>query len=326
MAFDLLPLFNSTFEKYARGGFMDNVSERVPLLNWLRMSEAMDYWDGAGKYIVEEVMTELPEYLQALGPYEQINLQPASGFENVPFNYKEIVFPITITHREMKNNKGKQQAISLIKSKTKQAELAFSSGFERMLHGNGTGQGGKEMLGLEAFMPDDNTSGSLGGFSRSTNSWLRCTTASGAKTSVAFDNLRATMTTVKNTCTRGTIKPDIYITTQTIYEGYESLAFGKYMPTDKSGAIDLGFSGDLVFSGKPVVFGDYVDTGRMYALSKDALKLRCEGLKSSKDSPFKLEGPFDMMPNQKAYVWIMTVSGALTANMFRQLGKIHSIT
>ena len=326
MAFDLLPLFNSTFEKYARGGFVDNVSERVPLFNWLRMSDAFDYWDGAGKYIVEEVLTELPEYLQALGPYEQLNLQPASGMELVPFNYKEIVFPITITHREMKNNKGKQQAISLIKSKTKQAELAFASGFEQMLFGDGTGQGGKEMLGLEAIMPDTNTSGSLGGFSRSTNTWLRCPSVSGAKTSVAFDNLRAKMSNLKNTCTRGTVKPDIYITTQTVFEGYESLAYGKYTPTDKKGAIDLGFSGDLVFAGKPVVFGDYVDSGRMYALSKDALKLRVEGLKSSKDSPFKLEGPFDMMPNQKAYVWILSVSGALTANMFRQLGKMHSIT
>ena len=79
MAFDLLPLFNSTFEKYLRGGFVDNVSARVPLFNWLRKSGAMAGWDGTGKYMYEEVMTELPDYLQALGEYEQISLKPASG-------------------------------------------------------------------------------------------------------------------------------------------------------------------------------------------------------------------------------------------------------
>lgn len=326
MAFDLLPLFNSTFEKFVRGGFVDNVSDRVPLFNWLRQSDAFEHWDGKGKYIIEPVLAELPEYLQALGPYEQINLQPASGLEDVPFHYKEIVFPITITHREMKNNAGKQQAISLLKSKTKQAELAFATGIDKMLLGDGTGQGGKEMLGLEAIIPDDNTTGSLGGFDRSTNTWIRCPVVDGSQSSIAFDNLRAKMSNIKNTCTRGNVRPDLYLTNQTVYEGYETLAFGKYTPTDKKGAVDLGFSGDLVFAGKPVVFGDNISSNVMYALSKDALKLRVEGLKSSKDSPFMIEGPFDMMPNQKAYVWILSLNGALTANMFRQLGKIKSIS
>jgi len=326
MAFDLLPLYNSTFEKFARGGFVDNVSARVPTFNWLRKSGAFDNWDGQGKWIQEEVMTVLPDYLQALGPYEQINLKPASGFEVVPFHPRELVFPITITFAEMERNKGKEQAISLIKSKTKQAELAFAEGLETMLLADGTAQGGKVMLGLEAIMPDVNTGGSLGGFTRAANTWLRCPVVSGAKTTLPFDNLRAKMSNLRNTCSRGAIKPDIHITTQTVYEGYESLSFGKYTPTDKSGAIDLGFSGDLVFSGKPVVFGDKIGAGRMYSLSKDALKFRVKGLKKSDDSPFTIEGPFNMMPHQKAFVWILSLEGALTANMFRQLGKIISIT
>lgn len=326
MAFNLLPLYKSTFEKYTRGGFVDNVSKRVPVFNWLRKSGAAEGWDGAGKFMYEEVMTELPDYLQALGAYEQINLKPAAGFENVPFHPKEIVYPITITFREMEANKGRQQAVNLMKSKMKQAELSFANGLEIMMLGDGTSQGGKSLLGLEAIMPDDNTAGSIGGFSRTTNTWLRCPTVSGAKTTLAFDNLRAKMTNLKNTCTRGSVKPDIYITDQDVFEGYEALAFGKYTPTDKSGAADLGFSGDLVFAGKPIVFGDHIGAGRMYALNKDSLKLRIKGISKSEDSPFTIEGPFNMMPHQRAYAWVITVTGALTANMFRQLGKMHSIS
>lgn len=326
MAFDLLPLYNSTFEKFVRGGFVDNVSARVPLFDWLRKSDAFEYWDGAGKYIIEPVISDTPGKVQALSPYEQINLSPVSGLQDVPFHYKELVLPIVISDREMKNNSGKQQAISLIKTKTKQAIITAADSIEEMLFGDGTGQGGKELLGLEAIMPDDNTAGSLGGFSRTTHTWIRCPVVDGSSSSVAFDNLRAKMSNIKNTCTRGTLKPDIYLTTQTVYEGYESLAYGKYTPTDKKGATDLGFDGDLIFAGKPVRFGDYVGSGRMYALSKDALKLRVEGLKSSKDSPFIIDGPYPMKPYQKATTWLIMLNGALTANMFRQLGKIKSIS
>lgn len=325
MPFDYSPLYHSTLEKYLRGGFVDNVSKRVPLFNWMRKSGCLDFWDGAGKYIYEEVITSLPSMLQALGPYEQINLQPFSGTELVPFQYKELVFPITITHREMKANKGREQAINLLKTKTTMAQLAMAEQMETMLLGDGTSQGGKVMLGLGAFMPDDNTAGSVGGFLRSANTWLRCPVVNGAPTALAFDNLRVKMSNLTNTCSRGAVKPEIYITTQAIYEGYETLSFGKYMPTDKSGAADLGFSGELLFRGKPFVFGDSTTAGEVLALNSTSLKFRVEGLKKSSDSPFKLEGPFNMLPHQKATVWLISLCGAVTMNMFRQNGKLISV-
>lgn len=326
MAFDFTPLFKSTFEKYIRGGFADNVSKRVPFLNWLRKSKAFAPWDGDGKFINEEVFTQLYDsQMQALGPYEEINLAPMSGVELVPFHYKELVFPITITEREMKQNASKSKAIDLMKSKTKLAELSMSAALESMLHLDGSAQSGKVMLGLEAILPDNNATGTLGGFARSSNLWLRHNSASGAKTALPFDNLRAKMSNITNSCTRGTQRPELYLTTQDVYEGYESLSFGKYTPTDKSGAADLGFMGDLVFRGKPVVFGDYVSAGRMYVLNSEAMKLRVEGLKKAEDSPFMIEGPYNMRPHQKAMVWLISMNGALTCNFFRLQGKIYGI-
>jgi hypothetical protein len=327
MPFDFTPLYKSTFEKYVRGGFADNVSKRVPVFNWLRKSGAFAPWSGDGKFIYEEVFTQLYDsMMQGLGPYEEINLAPFSGVELVPFQYKELVFPITITEREMKQNSGKAKAIDLIKSKTKLAELSMSAALESMLLGDGTAQGGKVMLGLEAIMPDSNSTGTLGGFARSSNLWLRHNSVSGAATTLPFDNLRAKMANITNSSTWGTQRPDIYITTQTVYEGYETLSFGKFMPTGKGEAADLGFGGDLLFRGKPVVFGDSIAAGRMYALNAEALKMRVEGLKKSSDSPFTIEGPYNMRPHQKALVWLICMNGALTANMFRQLGKIYSIS
>ena len=319
-------LYNSTFEKYVRGEFMDNVSKRVPFFNWLRKSKAMAPWNGNGKYVEEPVLTKIPDMMQALDPYEQINLRPVDGEELVKFNLKELVYPITITFREMKANKGREQAIDLLKTKMKQAQLAFANAMSLMLLGDGTAQNGKVMLGLEAILPDDNTAGSLGGHDRATNTWLRCPTVTGAKSATAFDNLIAKMRNIKNTCSYGSMVPDIYITTQDVFEGYEALMYGKFMPTTKDESKDLGFGNSLSYAGKPVVFGDNIKAGSMYALSSESLKLRVEGIKSSSDSPFKLEGPFNLMPNQKAYVWLLSVAGALTCNMFRQSGKIKNIS
>lgn len=326
MALNLLPLYDSTFKKYVRGGFADNVSKRVPLFNWMRKSKCLKPWDGSGKYIAEPVLTDLPNTMQALSAYEQINFNPVEGVQLVNFHVKELVVTITISDREMKANSSKEKAIDLVETKMKQAELYFSEGIEEMLFGDGTAQSGKVMLGLAALIPDDNTTGSLGGFSRSTNTWLRCPSNSGAKTSTAFDNLLAKMRNLKNTLTRGAIKPTIYITDQDTYEGYETLSYGKYVPTMKNSATDLGFDEGLSFGGKPLVFGDLVTAGNLFALNPESLKFRVEGLKKSADSPFQIEGPFDLKPHQKATVWILSLNGAVTANYFRQMGKLHSIS
>ena len=326
MAYSTLELTNSTIAKWARGKFIDNISKRVPFFNFLRKKKAFAYWDGAGTLINEEALMELPGSIQALGPYEEITLVPQESTRIVPFTAKELVQPITITIKEMDQNSGREKMIDMLKTKTKAAELSFAASLESMLFSDGTAQGGKVLLGLGALIPSTSASGTLGGFDRSdsANAWIRCPTVSGAKTSIDFDNLRSSLANLSNTCTYGTSSPDIYITHQTVYEGYEGLYFGKWMPESRE-ALDLGFKGGMTYRGQPVVFGDYVSAGEMFVLNSEALKLRVKGLKNSEDSPFEIQGSYDMRPHQKAYAWLLCLDGALTMNMFRQCGKIYGI-
>jgi hypothetical protein len=325
MVFDNTDFINSTIRKYARGGFLDNVSKRVPTFNWMRTKGCLAYWDGSGTKFTEEVIKELPSYMQAIGPYEEIIAKPFNGTALVDFPTKELVWPLTFTTKELEGNMSKEKMIDLLKTRMKVVELGAAQDIEQMILSDGTAQGGKVMLGLEAFIPDTQTSGTLCGFTKSTTSWIQCPSVSGAKTSVAFDNLRLRMSSQTNTMTYGTVRPEIYLTTSTVYEGYETLAYGKWTPTTKE-AYDLGFNGDMTFRGKPVAFGDYISAGRMYILNSESLKLRVNGLKNSKDSPFAIEGPWDLRPRQKVKQWLISVNGCLTGNLFRQMGKIHSIT
>ena len=324
-AYDNTDFVNTTIRKYARGGFMDAVCKRVPLFNWMRTKGCLAYWDGSGIKISEEVIKALPTYMQSIGQYEEIILKPFNGTQLVDFPVKELVWPLTFAISELEGNAGKEKMIDLMKTRMKVVELGASQDLEQMFLGDGTDQGGKVTLGLEAFIPDVQTSGTICGVTKSSNVWIQCPSISGAKTSIAFDNLRQRMSTITNSCTYGVIKPEIYITDKPSYEGYETLAYGKWTPTTKE-AYDLGFSGDMTFRGKPVVFGDYVGAGRMYCLNSESLKLRVNGLKSSKDSPFTIEGPYDMRPKQKVKVWLININGAVTMNIFRQSGKIYGIS
>lgn len=326
MAFNNLNVINATFQKVARGEFADNVSKRTPFLKWLQTSGCLKYWDGAGKYVHEPVFKTLRSGMtQSMDPYDTLNIVPDTNTDNVSFNRKVIRHQIVLAHEEVEQCNGQEKIIDLVKTKMKEAEMAFANDLDNMFFGDGTGSSGKDMLGLLAFIPDTQTSGTLGGFSRATNTWLQSPSISGAKSVQAFDNLRAKMSNLTNTLTYGTSKPDIYITDQTVYEGYETLSYGKWMPTSKE-AYDLGFSGDLTFRGKPVVWGDNVQASVMYALNKEALALRVKGLKSSKDSPFEISKQYDLAPRQMVYVWVLSISGAMTCNMFRTIGKLKSIS
>jgi len=332
MAYTGVDLINSTISNYVREGkFIDNVSSRVPFLNWLRKSGSFKPWTGNGKQIEEPAFKNLVTgNTQSLDPYDEVVIRPSENSALVPYTRKVIRHPIVISEEEMEQNSGREQMIDLVDSKMMIAELSFASDLETMLFGDGTGNSGKDLLGLEAFIPNTSNSGTFAGYDRSAaaNAWIRCSTASGAKTTSAFDNLRAKMSNLTNTLSRGAMRPELYLTDQTVYEGYETLCYGKYMPTDKTGAIDLGFQGDLTFRGKPVVFGDsaIATASKMYLLNATAFKFRVMGLKKSEDSPFEIEGPFDRKPDQAAMAWLLSLKGALTLNFFRNVGALYSIT
>jgi len=325
MAFNNIDVINSTFQKVVRSGkFIDNVSKRTPFLAWLRKSGCFAYWDGSGKYIHEPVLKTLRTgKSQSMDPFDVLSIVPDENTENVPFNRKVVRHPIVLSHEQIEQNMNQEKIIDLVEQKISEAHIYFANDLDIMFFADGTGSSGKDFLGLGALIPDTQTSGTLGGFARSTNAWLQSPSASGAKTTQAFDNLRKKMSTMKNTLTYGTQGPTIYITDQTTYEGYEDLSYGKWMPTSKE-AYDLGFSGGLTFAGKPVVFGDNVTAGNMFALNPESLKLRVKGMKAGDKNPFEISQKFDMAPRQFVNVWVLSLVGALTCNYFRQIGKLHS--
>ena len=75
-----------------------------------------------------------------------------------------------------------------------------------------------------------------------------------------------------NSVSKNRTKPDFIMTTQALYQKYESLVAPAYRTEDRRVA-DLGFN-SLQFKGVPIMYDDYCPAGYMYFLNSEFMKLR----------------------------------------------------
>lgn len=131
---------------------------------------------------------------------------------------------------------------------------------------------------LPELITTDPTSGTVGGLSRVENMYVRNQAYDFTGNSLDSDLLDR-MTTMYNTCSKwkgkGRRSPDIIITTQEIYEEYESQVrangFGQFLFGDTAKRADLGL-GDLAFKGAQVTWDPDCEAGQMYFLNSDTVE------------------------------------------------------
>jgi hypothetical protein len=181
---------------------------------------------------------------------------------------------------------------------------------------------GNNISGLQTLIPTTATSGSPGGISKTTYSWWRSYSVSGALSSTAFDTLRARMKTAYNSCSVGFggNHPKFIATTQTVFEGYEGLLTTNERFTDKSSG-DAGFkNGTLKFKGVDVGFDTGILAGAMYFLNPDGIKLAV-----GKGHYMKMSKEIESI-NQFTKVKKFQTFAQLILTEPRLLGVIHSIS
>ena len=126
------------------------------------------------------------------------------------------------------------------------------------------------------------------------------------------------MTTMFNTLTIGRVAPDLLLTTQSIYEAYEtSLVAQKRFQSDS--VADVGFQ-NLTFKGRPIVFDRDCPTGLMYFLNSKYIKWVVHS-----DADFA-PTEFVRPENQDASVSLVLLQANTTISNRRRLGVINTIT
>lgn len=255
---------------------------------------------------------------------EELDVTRIDVFDEFTFNWKEYAGTVTMSELEKAKNQGEGRKFDLLAGKLENLRNSARKALNEGCFSDGTGNSSKDIGGLQHIVASSPSSGTVGGVNRGTYTFWRNQQASGAKTSTAFDNLRAVMRTVHNDCSSGVNAkhPDYWVTTQTVFEGYQSLLIANEQVTDKSAAsADGNFKNEYMkFMGLPGSYDEDCPSGVLYFLNNANLKLAYQ-------KGYWMKGFPSVDPaNQTVDIFkVMTIANLISNNP-RRLGAVTAIT
>ena len=199
------------------------------------------------------------------------------------FYVKGVYQSVVLSNMEKGVNNTKAGVLSLVETEMNSSMQDMMDTLGTQVYGDGTGNSSKDLTGLGAAVDDGTSVSTYGGLSRSTY-----TTLAANKTTTVGNLTLSRMATMYDSCTVGSDKPTIIVTTKTVWSYYEQLlqptvranydANGFAQVTKKGvvrerGALqgDVGFDA-LWFRGTPIVKDEKCTSGYMYFLNENYLE------------------------------------------------------
>lgn len=315
-------MLSTTLKNY-RKELVDNIHESNAIFYLLKNTKDGIRTESGGERIVEHLMYGKNETVQSYNGYDRLDVTPQEGIDTAEFNWKQYSASITISGREERQNKGsKYKLIDLLGAKTEQAKMSLTGGLVDGIFSNGTGNGGKDLTGLEAMVL---ASGTYGGIDSGTYTWWRANVDSSSE---ALD-LADMRTQFNNASIGGKFAPNLIVTTQTLFEKYESFftqvaisGGGSNFSTPSEGQkrlADGGFTA-LSFKGAGLTWDESCPTGTMYFLNTKFMKLVVH-----EDANFETTD-FVKPENQDARVAQILWMGNLTCSRRKSLSALRNKT
>jgi len=149
------------------GTLADNVTNNNALLRKLKAKGNVRPF-GGGNVILEEIMYVDSASINAnsYSGYEAINIGVNSPISAAQFSIVQYAAAVTMSGLEMLQNASKEQIIDLLEGRVKLTEAQLMNRIDYDMYQDGTGNGGKNIVGLASAVADTPTSGTYGGISR----------------------------------------------------------------------------------------------------------------------------------------------------------------
>jgi hypothetical protein len=270
-------LVSAAWEDYVKQDPVDNIFPRFWLLENLRVGDG--FRKGAGDPITGTIEYAVNTTVKAMSELETLDVDRVDVFDRYEYPWKFVGGDIVMSEFERGVTAGGAGKFDLYAGKIDNLKRSFEKQINEDLYSDGTGTGGKQAGGLQLVVPNAPTAGSRGGISAATFSFWRSQQTSGAKTTTAFDNLKASMRSIYNLCSNGPGQenPEYAVSTRTEFEGYESLSvtlerYNRESPSDK---LLSGFKGThIMFKDIPWGYDNANPTGSIYILNRRNLFIR----------------------------------------------------
>ena len=301
------------------GELADNLTQNNAILQRLEQKGNIKPFSG-GNVILQEIMYNDPSTNNAnsYSGYEVLNISPDSPISAAQFSITQYADSVTMSGLEMLQNSSKEAIIDLLDGRMQVSEARLLNRISGDLYLDGTGNGGKNITGLAAAVPDSASTGTYGGINRANWTFWRPTVTTG--TTVTYSNIQGLMTSTAIQLVRGTDKADLIVCDNNFYSLYvQSLQAIQRINSEESGAAGFaslkfyggGTSADVVLGGG---YGSQATANHMWFLNTDYIFLR-----PHKERNFVPIGGERQAINQDAIVKLYGWAGNLTcSNQFLQ--------
>ena len=303
-------ILSTTIADY-RKILVDNVYNDVVVMRLANEAGTKRMVDGGGSIVESVIKQKQNAGGFYLGGDVLNNTQPHTT-TLVEYRWQNAYEPVQITRDEERSNSGDvHKILNLVGTKMSLSEKAIANRLDQA-YSTPVGEA-NNLIDLETLC----NTGTLGTIAGATDTfWQATVTASGAFATQGLTDMTTATYAVASSANRDL--PTHYVTTKAIFQKYEQtrLPLERIQNTLTANA---GFS-NLTFKGRPVVYGNHIETGLLFGLNMNYISLVVD---SATDL---VTTPFITPTNQTVKVAYILWRGNLTTNNRRRQFKLTGIS
>ena len=185
------------------------------------------------------------------------------------FNYQDV----SLAKTDLALNDTEEKVADLMERQVASDTLDLADRIGTQFYGNGTGNSGKDILGLGAIVDDGTAVATIGGQSRATYSGLQArVTASGGALTLAQ------LYALSDAATEGSQRPDIILTTKTVFSLYNQLLTPNERYTVPMNGRDKMYmrtgAEQLAFRDAPIFSDSKCTAGTLFMLNSNSMEFQ----------------------------------------------------
>lgn len=270
------------------------------LMAWAFATNRVETEDG-GYNITNPLTVGRNPNVSAYEYYDTLPVAQTNEFTTVSYTWSRVAGTVIISDQEEDENTGDSMIFKLMKAKLDVLEESIKEKFSEYLYAVG---GGSDPLGLGSLIPDDPTTGTLGGINRATETQWR-TSAYDFDGALDATNIEEAFDDILMDLTLKSDKPDLILVGRNLYRLYRAACRDKVVMnlSDTSNGkrmMDLGFGG-LSHQNIPLLYDEDCNVNKAYFINSKFLRLHM--LKGVNMKVKNLSSPWDMDASGSRVVW-----------------------
>ncbi len=292
-------VLNSTLTRSRKKLMMASIKSNA-FMAWAFANNRVEFEDG-GHEITNPLTLGRNPNVTSYEYYDSLPVAQTNEFDTVTYTWSRVAGTVIISDQEEDENKGEAQIFKLMRAKINVLEESIKEKFSGYLYGSGSGM---DPNGLAVLIPDDPTTGSLGGISRASETQWRTSSYDFAgnldSTNIeeAFDDVLLDLTLKKD-------KPNLILVGRNIWRTYRAAVRDKItIPLTDTGngkrMMDLGFTG-LSHQNIPMLYDEDCGVNKAYFINDKYVKLHI--LRHVNMKVKKLSAPWTTDAHGRRVVW-----------------------